>query len=87
MAINADGCKCEAENPDWPTYGNVVDCDNDGGSDDHCAECLASFQRAGLTVVFGNGFFDAVDDDEKAYYLLTGNSGPFISRLGGCPCT
>ena len=71
LAINADGCKCEDENPDWPNFSNVIDCDNNGGSDGHCAECLASFQRAGLTVVFGNGFFDAEDDDEKAYYLLT----------------
>ena len=86
VAINADGCKCEAENPDWPDFNNVIDCDNNGGSDDHRAECLASFQRAGMTVVFGNGYFDTVEEEEKASYTLTGNSGPFLTRLGGCPC-
>lgn len=86
LAINADGCNCEAQNPDWPLFGNVIDCDNDEASDDFCTECLASLQRAGLTVVHSNGYFDATDDDEKAYYTLIGNSGPFLSRLGGCPC-
>ena len=86
VAINADGCKCEEENPDWPNF-DVIDCDNGGGSDDHCAECLASFQRAGLTIIGFNGFFDGVDEDEKAYYTLTGNSGPFLNKFGGsCPC-
>ena len=86
LAINADGCNCEAENPDWPAFGNVIDCDNGGGSDDFCTECLASLQRAGLSIIGFNGFFDADDDDEKAYYTLIGNSGPFLTRLGGCPC-
>jgi len=87
VAINADGCNCEAENPDWPDFQNVIDCDNDGGSDDFCTECLASFQRAGLTIIGFNGFFDGVDEDEKAYYTLTGNSGPFLNKFGGsCPC-
>jgi hypothetical protein len=86
VAINADGCKCEAQNPDWPLFGSAIDCDDDGGSDDHCGECLASLQRAGQTVVFGNGYFDTEDENETTSYLLTGNSGPFLSRLGGCPC-
>ena len=88
VAINADGCKCEEENPDWPQFGNVIDCDeaDDTPSDDFCTECLASLQRAGMTVVFGNGFFDTDSAEEKTSYLLTGNSGPFLTRLGGCPC-
>lgn len=35
LAINADGCKCEAQDPDWPEFGKVIDCDASGGSDDH----------------------------------------------------
>lgn len=81
IAIDSDGCTCEL--PD-PTEG-PLECDED----ESCPACLVSLQRAGMTVTQANGFAPGNPEDEDQsvfHYLLTGNAGPFITRLGGCPC-
>ncbi len=82
IAIDSDECTCEFEDPDE----GPLNCS--GGEDDEggCAACLASLQRAGMTITQANGFPAGDDPENVFHYLLTGNAGPFLTRLGGCPC-
>jgi len=81
IAINADGCECEIEDPE------ELACDNE----DSCAFCLATLQRTGLNVFHANTYVEPTEVAEDNlvtihHYSLTGNAGPFLERLGSCPC-
>jgi hypothetical protein len=80
IAINSDECMCDLEDPSEAPLA----CDDD----ESCPVCLASLQRAGMTITQANGYTsnDTEEIDNLYHYLLTGNAGPFLTRLGGCPC-
>jgi hypothetical protein len=82
VAISADGCSCEIVDA---THG-YLDCNGEAP----CTLCLATLQQAGLNLHQNNSYLD-VDTDENEvvtifHHHLTGNAGPFLVRLGGCPC-
>ena len=85
VAISADGCSCEIMNP-----GDPLDCENTGEDESPCAVCLATLQRAGLSIISVNSYEELNGDEDEQitihHYNLTGNAGPFLDRTGGCPC-
>lgn len=64
-----------------PTDLAKLHCDK-GNS---CMRCLGELKFAGLTVTRANAYIDTEGDEELAYHLLEGNSGPFVERTGICP--
>ena len=82
VAISAEGCNCEIVDS---TDGNLA-CAGEGP----CTLCLATLQQAGLNLHQNNSYIDAVSDENELvtifHHHLNGNAGPFIDRLGGCPC-
>lgn len=88
ISIRSEGCVCELNEPDWPNVP-ALDCDNSGtnnNEDDRCAECLASLVRAGMSIVSSSAIFDTELGEQNPLHFLTGPAGPFINRIGGCPC-
>ena len=81
VAISADACECEVQDPEG------LNCQDD----DPCTLCLATLQRSGLNIFHSNEYVEPVNlvEDQLVtiyHHYLTGNAGPFLDRLGGCPC-
>ena len=88
VSINAPGCKCTQNEPDWPVT-TAIDCDNEGtdeNHDDRCTECLASLVRAGMSIISTSSIYDTEFGEQNTQHFLTGPAGPFLSRVGGCFC-
>jgi len=82
ITIRADGCNCALEDAKDGFDITAADC----SGNEKCAECLANLQTAGLTIISTTSFLDPINDVEDMQFVLTGTTGPFITRNGGCPC-
>ncbi len=86
VAISADGCNCEV----LLSESDPLGCVNTGEEESPCTLCLATLQRAGLNIISVNSYQEFNDEEAENitihHYNLTGNAGPFLDRIGGCPC-
>ena len=82
ITIDAPGCRCDLNDSDL----NIIDCDDASSTDDECAKCLGSLVRAGMSIVTSAAIWDPELLEQNALHMLTGPAGPFITRIGGCPC-
>jgi hypothetical protein len=85
IAINSDGCTCEFNSEFNSCKLEDLDCDEDNP----CSVCLGSLKRHGLSVTRANAFFgtDESESEFLYYHFVEGNAGPFIDRMGSCPCS
>jgi hypothetical protein len=81
VGISSDECSCEVTDPS----NDLLACENE----DSCAVCLATLLRSGLSIYHANSYGQEEVDEPPVtifHYNLSGNAGPFIERMGGCPC-
>ena len=85
IAINSDGCTCEFNSELNSCKLEDLDCDEDNP----CSVCLGSLKRHGLTITKANAFFgtDESESEFLYYHVVEGNAGPFLDRMGECPCS